>query len=204
MRVAPVGIFGATHGWPLAKTASLAGEIAQLTHSHPHSTYASAALAVIVQQCLCADRVDREALKAIVSESLKTVGDLYGESDIFMKTFRKAIEEAVRLSELRPDGWTDAGMIEFCIGAGWVAEETLAIAVFSVLRHIDDFDACLVCAVNHGGDSDSTGAVAGNIIGAIVGYDSIPHKFTDGIQLRDEMLDIADTLSRSADPPCHS
>ena len=47
MRVAPVGIYGATHRWPLAKTASLAGEIAELTHSHPHSTYASAALAAM-------------------------------------------------------------------------------------------------------------------------------------------------------------
>ncbi|MDE5886023.1 MAG: ADP-ribosylglycohydrolase family protein [Muribaculaceae bacterium] len=194
MRVAPVGIHGAKHDWPLAKTASLAGEIAELTHSHPHSTYASAALAVIVQQCLCADHVDREVLKAIVSESLKTVGEVYGDSGIFMKSFRKAIEEAVRLSELRPDGWTDGGMIEYCIGAGWVAEETLAIAVFSVLRYIDDFDACLVCAVNHRGDSDSTGAVAGNIIGAIVGYDAIPEKFTDGIQLHDMILDMADTL----------
>ncbi|MDE6561345.1 MAG: ADP-ribosylglycohydrolase family protein [Muribaculaceae bacterium] len=194
MRVAPVGIYGATHGWPLAKTASLAGEIAELTHSHPHSTYASAALAVIVQLCLCTDHVDRDVFKAIVSESLKTVGEVYGESGILMKSFKKAIEESVRLSEWRPDDWTDGGIIEFCIGAGWVAEETLAIAVFSVLRYIDDFDACLVCAVNHGGDSDSTGAVAGNIIGAIVGYEAIPEKFTDSIQLHNLILDMADTL----------
>ncbi|MDE7350604.1 MAG: ADP-ribosylglycohydrolase family protein [Muribaculaceae bacterium] len=195
MRVAPVGIYGATHGWPLAKTASLAGEIAELTHSHPHSTYASAALAVIVQLCLCADYVDRDVFKAIVSESLKTVGEVYGESGIFMKLFRKAIEESVRLFECVPDDLADSEIIEFRIGAGWVAEETLAIAVFSVLRYIDDFDACLVCAVNHGGDSDSSGAVAGNIIGAIVGYDAIPQKYTDSLQLRDLILDRADTLS---------
>ena len=196
MRVAPVGIYGATHRWPLAKTASLAGEIAELTHSHPHSTYASAALAAIVQQCLCADHVDREVFKAIVAESLKTVGELYGESDHFMKLFRKIIEESIRYAEREPGFWGIEGrMIEFCVGAGWVAEETLAIAVFSVLRYIDDFDACLVCAVNHGGNNDSTGAVAGNIIGAILGYDAMPQKFTAPLQLRSLMLDTADKLS---------
>ena len=169
-------------------------EIAELTHSHPHSTYASAALAVIVQQCLCADHVDREVFKTIVSEALKTVGEVYGESDHMMKLFKKIIEEAVRLSGLRREGWPDYSIIELCIGAGCVAEETLAIAIFSVLLYIDDFDSCIVCAVNHGGDSDSTGAVAGNIIGTIVGYDAIPQKFTIPLQLRDLMLDMADTF----------
>ena len=139
--------------------------------------------------------------KAIVAESLKTVGELYGESDHFMKLFRKIIEESVRYAERDPGFWgTDGTMIEFCVGAGWVAEETLAIAVFSVLRYIDDFEACLVCAVNHGGDSDSTGAVAGNIIGAILGYDAMPQKFTAPLQLRSLMLDIADRLSPHTDP----
>ena len=197
MRVAPVGIYGAVHSWPIAKTAAVAGEIAELTHSHPHSTYASAALAVIVQECLCADHVDREVFKTIVSEALKTVGEVYGESDHMIKLFKKIIEEAVRLSGLRREGWPDYSIIELCIGAGWVAEETLAIAIFSVLINIDDFDSCIVCAVNHGGDSDSTGAVAGNIIGTIVGYDAIPQKFTIPLQLRYLMLDMADKLSSS-------
>lgn len=32
MRVAPIGIYGATHGWSLDETAKLAGEVAELTH----------------------------------------------------------------------------------------------------------------------------------------------------------------------------
>ena len=53
----------------------------------------------------------------------------------------------------------------------------------------------MICAVNHGGDSDSTGAVAGNIIGAIIGYEAIPNKFTKSIQLKELLISTADALS---------
>lgn len=89
----------------------------------------------------------------------------------------------------------DWEIIENGLGGGWVAEETLAIAVFSVSRHINDFNACMICAVNHGGDSDSTGAVAGNIIGAIIGYEAFPDKFTKSIQLKELLITTADALS---------
>lgn len=52
----------------------------------------------------------------------------------------------------------------------------------------------MISAVNHGGDSDSTGAVAGNIIGAILGYDAIPNYFKDSIQLQDMLISTADGL----------
>lgn len=49
MRVAPIGLYSAAHGWPLEKTAKIAGEAAELTHLHPLSTYSSAMLAVLCQ-----------------------------------------------------------------------------------------------------------------------------------------------------------
>jgi ADP-ribosylglycohydrolase len=80
------------------------------------------------------------------------------------------------------------------LGEGWVAEETLAIAIYAVVRHIDSFEKVLIAAVNHDGDSDSTGSVAGNIIGAIVGYEAIPQKFKEHLELHDVILSIADDL----------
>lgn len=193
MRVAPIGLYGAAHGWTLDKTARLAGEAAELTHLHPLSTYSSAALAVIVQLCVDAEAMDAEKFKMIVRKSLDVVAEVYGESAPAMDEFMAIIEKSIRLADNQLLDWE---IIENGLGGGWVAEETLAIAVFSVLRHIDDFSACMVCAVNHGGDSDSTGAVAGNIIGAILGYDALPAKFTADIQLRDLLLATADRLSR--------
>ena len=82
------------------------------------------------------------------------------------------------------------------IGEGWVAEETLAIAVYCCAKHFDNFEKALVASVNHGGDSDSTGAVTGNILGAAVGYDAIPDHFKNDLELHDVILHVADDLWR--------
>lgn len=192
MRVAPVGIYGASHDWPLKKTADIAGKAAELTHLHPLSTYSSAALAVIVQLCITTEDITAEVFKSIVNKSLEILSIVYGEAAPAMDDLRRIIAKALRLENNLLRDWE---IIENGLGGGWVAEETLAIAVFSVLRHINDFNACIICAVNHGGDSDSTGAVAGNIIGAILGYKAIPDKFIHTIQLKDLLLATADALS---------
>lgn len=194
MRVAPVGLYGAAHDWSPADTARLAGELAELTHLHPLSTYSSAALAVIVQLCASSEEaVDKEMFKGIVDKSLKIVSDVYGADAAAMDEFLKIVGNAMSLEN---DPQSDWQIIEDRIGEGWVAEETLAIALFSTLRHVDDFTGCLISAVNHGGDSDSTGAVAGNIIGAILGDDAIPGKFKKEIQLRDLLLLASDDLAK--------
>lgn len=193
MRVAPIGLYGASHGWTLEKTAKLSGEVAELTHLHPLSTYSSAALAVIVQLCASAEAaIDRVAFKDIVHNSLEVVSGVYGADAPAMDDFQKLIRKALSLEN---NSFHDWEIIENVLGGGWVAEETLAIAVFSVIRHIDDFNACTICSVNHGGDSDSTGAIAGNIIGAILGYNAIPDKFAESIQLKDLLITTADALA---------
>ena len=48
--------------------------------------------------------------------------------------------------------------------------------------------------VNHSGDSDSTGAICGNIMGALLGRSAIPAHFTDQLELRDVIEEIATDL----------
>ena len=52
----------------------------------------------------------------------------------------------------------------------------------------------MIASVNHGGDSDSTGAVTGNILGAAIGYDAIPQFFKDDLEMHDLILHMADDL----------
>ena len=63
-----------------------------------------------------------------------------------------------------------------------MAEEALAIAVYCALRYENDFSAGIIASVNHDGDSDSTGAIAGNILGALCGYDMIDEKWKRNLQ----------------------
>lgn len=49
-------------------------------------------------------------------------------------------------------------------------------------------------SVNHKGDSDSTGAVTGNILGAYLGLKAIPEKYIEHLELKDVILEIAKDL----------
>ena len=90
---------------------------------------------------------------------------------------------------------TDVTNIE-SIGGGWTGEEALAIALYCAIRHFDNFEEALVAAVNHAGDSDSTGAITGNILGAAIGYEAIPQFFKGDLELHDVILHMADDLYR--------
>ena len=58
-----------------------------------------------------------------------------------------------------------------------------------------DADA-VVAAVNHDGDSDSTGAVAGNIMGAMLGMQGIGEEFLQALELRDLLCELAIRLTK--------
>ena len=56
----------------------------------------------------------------------------------------------------------------------------------------------IIAAVNHNGDSDSTGAVTGNILGALLGYAAIDEKWKKNLELADVILEMADDLYLAA------
>lgn len=97
MRVAPIGLFGASHNWSLEETAKIAGEAAELTHLHPLSTYSSAALAVLCQLCATTEGIDSNQFKKYVEQTLQIVSDVYGDDASAMEDFKKIICKAVCL-----------------------------------------------------------------------------------------------------------
>ena len=81
------------------------------------------------------------------------------------------------------------------LGQGGVAEEALAISLYCSLAS-PNFEEAVVLAVNHSGDSDSTGAMTGNICGALYGVSAIPTRWLERVELRHEIAQIADDLAR--------
>ena len=79
------------------------------------------------------------------------------------------------------------------LGQGWVAEEALAISVYCALV-ADDFKHGVMLAVNHDGDSDSTGSITGNLLGVAHGVDVIPAELLDELELREVIEEVADDL----------
>ncbi|MGH9005159.1 MAG: ADP-ribosylglycohydrolase family protein, partial [Acidimicrobiia bacterium] len=71
------------------------------------------------------------------------------------------------------------------------AEEALAMSVYCALVHSDDIRSALLLAVNHSGDSDSTGAITGNLLGAAWGVAAIPEDLLAGLEGREVIERVA-------------
>jgi ADP-ribosylglycohydrolase len=134
----------------------------------------------------------RESMKCYIMDGVEVIGKW---KNIYPEDVRRMGELAERAILLQDNGKTDLENIGH-LGEGWTGEEALAIALFCALKHFDNFEEAMIAAVNHGGDSDSTGAVTGNILGAAVGYEAIPQFFKDDLELHDVILHMADDLYR--------
>jgi ADP-ribosylglycohydrolase len=86
------------------------------------------------------------------------------------------------------------------LGGGWVAEEALAIGLYCALVAGGDFGKGVRLAVNHGGDSDSTGAVTGNLMGTLLGRGAIPERYLAGLELKEVIEEVAEDLFAGAEP----
>jgi ADP-ribosylglycohydrolase len=84
------------------------------------------------------------------------------------------------------------------LGGGWVGEEALAIGLCCALV-APDLRAGLLFAVNHSGDSDSTGSIAGNLLGAMHGTEALPADPLDQLEARRLIEEVALALAESMD-----
>ncbi|MCC7075927.1 MAG: ADP-ribosylglycohydrolase family protein [Acidimicrobiia bacterium] len=173
MRVAPVGLT-ANDPFELGATA------ASITHMHPTGWLAAGAFAALLSRVL--NGADLSAACNIVIENLDEMNG--GEETA------NALRAALEVAESAPVG---AETVER-LGAGWVAEEALAIGVYATLV-ADDFSHGLNVAVTHSGDSDSTGSIAGNLLGAMHGEEALPPALLDDLEGRDVIRQVAIDLA---------
>ena len=194
MRIAPIPLFGATDNrMGIQEACRLAADASELTHLHPLGYIPSALVAYLIYKLAQDDAPTRDSYKGYILEGLDVVAQMYSQQKDAVEQLAHLVKTAVLRSETATD---DVTTIEDELGGGWVAEETVAIAVYCSLAYFNNFERALIAAVNHGGDSDSTGAVTGNILGAAIGYDAIPQHFKNDVELHDVILHVADDLWR--------
>ena len=191
MRVAPVGLFhrGGQTRQQLMDLGWEAANMAALTHGHPLGYIPAAGLAMMVNRAAYGGCPYGDGLYGIVQECTELLNEMF-EDRCGIEQMTELLQDAAELSRSDlPDAMCIARL-----GEGWVGEEALAIAVFCCLRYQDDFSKAVIAAVNHGGDSDSTGAVAGNLLGAWLGADAIDPCWLDDLELLDVMEELARDL----------
>lgn len=192
MRISPIPLYGAVDNrMDITEVCRLAAEASKLTHKHPLGYISSAFLSYIIYRLMQDRHPNRDSIKTFIYEGLKKVEEMYPEHLENVNLFVRLIEDAVTYSESPTN---DVLIIEDKLGGGWVAEETVAIAVYCSLAHFNDFEKAMVEAVNHSGDSDSTGAVTGNLLGVVFGYEALPDFYKEDLELHDVILHIADDL----------
>ncbi|SFB34655.1 ADP-ribosylglycohydrolase family protein [Azotobacter beijerinckii] len=171
MRVAPCAFF--------PEAFDKAAESARLTHGHP-TGYLAAGLFADILARLWSD--ENASLLDAIRASLAEHGGRPG-----MEETRRLVERvlAVHAEGVKP---TPQGIEQ--LGGGWVAEEALAIGLWCALS-AGSLEEGLIRAVNHSGDSDSTGLIAGHFLGLLHGPEAIPARWRDGLELRDVIERIA-------------
>lgn len=189
MRVAPVGLF--YRSISIDRIDRIAADIAAITHSHPLGYIPAAMLAHIVNRCVYGDLTDDCDLLSIVKEALVAMKELYPDEP-YVEDLISLISRAVSCAK---NNKTDEENTSD-LGQGWVAEEALAIAIYCSFKYENDFTKAMIAAVNHDGDSDSTGAITGNILGSLIGYSAIPDEWKTGLELKDVIIDIATDIAR--------
>lgn len=141
-------------------------------------------------ECRAYEAPTQESMKDYIMEGVETMRQLYGQHHNDVEWMAELAERAIFLAESDQQDLKNIKRL----GEGWVGEEALAIGLYCSLKYIDDFEAAMIAAVNHGGDSDSTGAVTGNILGAAVGYEAIPQFYKNDLEMHDLILHMADDL----------
>lgn len=187
MRVAPIGLYFEGKGISPDEIDMIGAEAAALTHGHDLGYIPAAMLVHIIH--ILSHKDDVSVVDAV--EEAKTA---------MLRLFKNAehIAEMIALTDKAIDLASETEIDELDaireLGEGWVAEEALAIAIYCSIRHDNNFEKAIIASVNHSGDSDSTGAVTGNILGAHLGINAIPKKFLTHLELKETILEIADDL----------
>nr|MBR4279421.1 ADP-ribosylglycohydrolase family protein [Clostridia bacterium] len=191
MRVAPCGLLKMIDTSDPADAYAIQGaQAAAITHSHVMGFVPAAMLSDMVHTIVADDGF---TLEGVVCSSLVRMQKLFGFMPQ-MAEFTNLIERAVSLSV----GGKPAHEAIRELGEGWVGDEALAIAIYCVLKFRDNMEDCLSAAVTHNGDSDSTGAIAGNILGAWLGMEGIPVHWLEKLELREVIDDMAVRLYEAA------
>lgn len=181
MRVAPVGLFA----WRLGQQESpqdafrMGTELAALTHGHPTGALTGGVLAALILAL-----TDGASLPEALAASKAILRAEAGHEE----TLR-----AIEMAEMLAVSGLPHEEAMTRLGQGWIAEEALAISIYCALV-ARNFKHGVILAVNHDGDSDSTGSIVGNLLGTMHGVQAIPTEWLEPLELRDVITELAEDL----------
>lgn len=185
MRMAPVGLLADDPRTAFQRGVALGA----LTHGHPSGYLPAGAFAATICSLVLGDTM-RNAFAVALSILREWSGHDETTSMLGDATSRAG------------DGPPDPRELERYGEGGWWGSDALAIAARVALA-CDDPKEAIRRAVNHTGDSDSTGSLVGNLIGARLGEEALPTEWVERLEGAPIITTIADDLltARSGEAP---
>ena len=169
MRVSPLGIFGANHD--AAQVADWARQDSRLTHIHKVCQDSSAVFAVSVAHAIRTGCDGAALHRWIIGWSEEN-----GIDDRVVDTLRRAMD-------CEPPYPTDIGASSTPMRTRMMRLWVLVALhnAFWQLLHADSLKAGVVDTVMRGGDTDTTAAICGALMGAVHGREAIPAQWANAV-----------------------
>ncbi|GAA2381354.1 ADP-ribosylglycohydrolase family protein [Dactylosporangium salmoneum] len=197
MRVAPMGL---APGLTDDERAGAAQLQAAMTHGHPTGLAASELSALAVRWLL--DGLPVAELPAALRARCESQREVYRTDWLGDDLWRRPMVDSP--SQFIATGWDECLSVltgledqvryvgpdaDPCVagGAGWVAEEALATALYCLLLFPDSPLDAVARAAASSGDSDSIASLAGGMAGAVHGVDAWPADWYGRIEYRDDL-----------------
>jgi ADP-ribosylglycohydrolase len=149
----------------------------RLTHTDPKAEIGALTVAL-------AARHSRDAATTGISldpnEFLMSARKLIEDSDWDLEDYQEFLSSLERVVQSVAVGQSTANFalsLGLSNGVSGYIFHTVPVVLHAWLTHQNDFRAGVLACLRCGGDSDSTAAIAGGIIGACVGKQGVPHEW---------------------------
>jgi poly(ADP-ribose) glycohydrolase ARH3 len=179
MRIAPLGLFFHNS----EKIYELACASAEVTHAHPIGKDGAAVQALAVAQAVKLDSTKEFHPEEFINRLLgfARTSEIREKFELLKELLQEDVPPAIAAKQL---------------GQSVAVHESLPFATYSFLRYPSSYEDCLYCAIMHGGDRDTLGAMAGAMSGAYLGFEGIPHVWRDKLENRKIIQALAIELAR--------
>ena len=162
----------------------LGAETVALTHGEPEAYLSGAALTHML--CLLL-REPETPIGELVQQTINSVGLQFGQGGRLWELLQLALTLAVSPTVTPMEAMETLGCR--------TAAEALAGAVYAVSTCGRDFDAAMITAVNHSGRSSAVGAIAGCMLGAVLGDEALPDFYLESLEAAAPLEELAGDLA---------
>lgn len=179
MRILPLALY--TIDKPLTEGYAIAKAVSSITHAHFRSVMCCSLYLEFAHE-LIKDASAKSAHKTMI----KTAKSFFDQNDFNPK-------ELERFNRVLSPDFAKINK-EDIQGSGYVLH-SLESSIWCLLNSVD-YRTAVLKAVNLGEDTDTTGAITGDLAGLLYGYETIPEDWIITLARKDDIMMLGDKLSQ--------